>query len=149
MRLGSGFTDYVREVLGPRFPRNTLNWSQYSSLPGQLGICQPLAYDLRHGQIEAVGVGNVLLFGCAMVIAEHLLVKVAVKVERFDSDISSVDAAFQKTPEVLDAISVNLPTHVLDGVIDDFVLKAGANVSAMFVTDKGGAWGKVLVYQRV
>ena len=41
--------------------------------------------------------------------------------ERLDTDIGSVDAAVQETPEVLKAISVNLSVNVFLSMVGNFV----------------------------
>ena len=39
-----------------------------------------------------------------------------------DTDVSSVKATLQQTPEVLHCVGVDIPVHVPDRVIDDSVL---------------------------
>jgi hypothetical protein len=41
----------------------------------------------------------------------------------FDADIGSVQAALQKTPEVLQSVRVNLPIHILLGMVDNLMGK--------------------------
>ena len=62
--------------------------------------------------LEAVAVVNFVLFGCTEVVPEHLLIEVAEKMERLNANISPLQAALQKRPEVFESVSVNFPVHV-------------------------------------
>src|ERR1035441_8158074 len=111
---------YPRFGFGPRFPRKALE-TRFSHLAGDLFVSQPLSRDLRKHHVESVGVGDLLFPVAAMVITEHLLVKVAEQVKRFNAHISSAQAAFKQAPEVLKAVSVNLPVNVPFRVIYNLV----------------------------
>jgi hypothetical protein len=76
---------------------------------------------LRHGKIETVVVVNWTLFASAIVVTKDLLVKVAVKMEWFDSNVSSAKVALQQAPEVLQPIGMNLSVNVPLGVIDELM----------------------------
>ena len=53
-----------------------------------------------------------------LIVTENLLVNVALEVHRRNPDISALKRAFQQAPEILKAISVDLPHHVLVDVVD-------------------------------
>jgi len=76
-------------------------------------IRQPPSGDIAQGSLETVAVVAV-----AMIVAERLFIDVTEQVERLDADICSVNAALQKTPEVLQAVGVNVALHVGFGVVD-------------------------------
>jgi hypothetical protein len=59
----------------------------------------------------------------AMIISKSLLVKVARRMGGFDVNVGPVDATLQKTPEVLPPVGVDLAAHVLDGMVNRFVLE--------------------------
>src|SRR5258708_17897151 len=60
-----------------------------------------------------------MLFGRTIVVAKHLLIKVAEQMKRFDANIGALQPAFYETPEILKAISVYLPVNVLFGMVND------------------------------
>src|SRR5260370_15573855 len=57
----------------------------------------------------------------AIVVTEYLLSKVRIKMEWFDTNVSSTESTLQETPEVLKAIGVNLPTDVSFRMVNDFM----------------------------
>jgi hypothetical protein len=59
----------------------------------------------------------------ALVEPEHLLIKVAVQVERPYAYIGTMQAALQEAPEVLHPASVDLAIGISYSMIDDLVLK--------------------------
>ena len=61
----------------------------------------------------------------AVIVAECLLVHVPEKAERLDRNVGSLQASFQKAPEVLHAVGVGMTLDVLDGVIHDLMLVVG------------------------
>src|ERR1019366_5118526 len=56
-----------------------------------------------------------------MVVAEHLLVKVAKQMEWFDTDVGSSDAALEQAPEVFESVGVNLAINVFLGMVNYLV----------------------------
>jgi len=60
----------------------------------------------------------------AEVITENLFVKVAEKMERFDRNISAFELALEQTPEVFEAVGMNLPVNISLGVVDYLMLKS-------------------------
>ena len=80
----------------------------------QFAIGEALAADLGHGKRKALAVIHVF----AIVETEHLFVKVTEKMKRFHANVGSVNSALQQTPEVLQAVGVNLSVYVLLGMVD-------------------------------
>jgi len=72
---------------------------------------------LPYSQIEAASV--IKFF--AIIETKHLLVKVTVKMKRFDRHIRARDAALQQTPEVFESVGVYAAIHVLSCVVNDLV----------------------------
>lgn len=92
-------------------------------LARQFLVGEPLAYNLRDSEVEAVSIAQWLpVYILAVVKAKSLLVNVAEQVIWFDADMRTVDAAFQKAPEVLASIRVNVLADMLYGVVDHLVL---------------------------
>jgi hypothetical protein len=81
------------------------------SLAGQVGVSEPFAVDLHHGQREAVRVIQRIIFGRPIIEPENLLRDIAVKVERFHGHVRSAQSSLEQRPEVLDALSVNLSAN--------------------------------------
>ena len=71
-------------------------WRRFSHLAGQLCIGQSLTCDLRYCQRETVCIIQWIVFGCAVVEAECLLIHVARKMERLDRNIGSTQAALEQ-----------------------------------------------------
>jgi hypothetical protein len=84
-----------------------------ASTAGQLLIGETPAKHVPHGKFEAPLVPNVF----AVVVTERLLIEVAKQMERFDTHVSSVDAALQKAPVVLKPVGVYASIHVLDRMV--------------------------------
>src|SRR5579871_1110240 len=59
----------------------------------------------------------------AVVVAEHLFVEVAEQVELFNRNISALELALQKTPEVFESVGVNLSVNVPLRMVNDLVLE--------------------------
>ncbi len=72
-----------------------------------------LTNDLADSKIEAASIIEFF----AIVEAEHLFVKVAVKMKRFDANVGSRNPALEQRPEVLKAIRVYATVHILSGMI--------------------------------
>src|SRR5258708_6840960 len=114
----------------------------FPNLAGELRIGHPLPDDLRHRETETVCVVHV----GPVVIPERLFVDVAEQVEGLDGNVGTVKAALQQTPEVLHGVGVNVPVHVLNGVIDDRVLvvTVKAAIREKFVTEDRRAYRDVV-----
>jgi len=110
-------------IFFPRFKRPGLE-TRFSHLACDFGVSKALAYDLRYCKVEAVTVGHRIIFGSAIVIAPRLLIQVAKKMERFDANIGALQSALEQTPEVFHAVSVDLPVHILERMVDYLVLVA-------------------------
>lgn len=67
---------------------------------------------MRSDMLEAVTVVDFVLFGCAKVVSEHLLIEVTKQMERFDANVGSLKAALQKRPEIFQSVCMNLSVHV-------------------------------------
>lgn len=57
-----------------------------------------------------------------MVKPERLFIDVAEQVERLDADVGAFQRTLKQAPEVLQPVRVNLPTDVLNRVVNDGVL---------------------------
>src|SRR5208282_2579325 len=57
----------------------------------------------------------------AVVVSEHLFIKVTEQMKRLDANIRPIQSALEQAPEVFDALSVNAPLDVAFHVIDDVV----------------------------
>jgi len=44
---------------------------------------------------------------------------IGIQMERLDGDVGSGQAALQARPKVLDAVRVDVPVHIFNGVVDD------------------------------
>lgn len=80
-----------------------------------------------------------------LVVAEGLLIKVAVEVEWLDRNISAANRTLQQAPEILKAIRVNVTVNVGFCMVDDFmrVLGIKTRVGLQGVSVKLGASGNV------
>ena len=73
-------------------PSKPLRTRRFSHLAGQFCIGQSLPCDLRYCQRETIRIIQRIVFGCAVVIPEYLLIHIAVKMERFDANVCSVQS---------------------------------------------------------
>jgi len=83
----------------------------------ELRVGEALASDLCHEESEAVGVSQGVVFGSTVLEAEYLLVKVTIKMERFNSDVSPAQRALEQRPEIFDSLCVDLTANVLPRMI--------------------------------
>ncbi len=95
--------------------------NRFSHLASQFRVSEPLANNLRHCQKETVRVVEGIIISRPIIVAKYLLIDVAPQVIRLHGNVGSIQAAFQQAPEVLKAVSVNLPTDVSSHVVHDFV----------------------------
>src|SRR5215469_2341421 len=101
-----------------RIPRPCrLNFDSFRSVSSERGKSEATANSLHHGKSEAVLVGERVILRGAIVEAENLLGDVTVKVERLDGHIGATKSTLQETPEVLNAVRVNLAANVFLYVI--------------------------------
>ena len=103
--------------LGPRFPRHGTLERRFSHFAGEFCIGQALAHDLTDANIEAFAVGHL-----PIVETECLFVDVPEQVKRLDTDVGSMQAAFQQAPEIVHAVGVHIAVHVFDRMVDNGVL---------------------------
>src|SRR5207237_9486865 len=54
--------------------------------------------------------------------AAHLLVNIPEQVERVNGNVGAFDRPLQEAPEVLQAVGVDLPAHVLPRMVDHLML---------------------------
>ena len=88
-----------------RLPRpNRLRRVSVRPVADQLGIGEPAAYRLIHGEGETVLIRERVVFRGTVVESEDLLTHVAVKVEWLNCYIRALETALQETPEVLNAV---------------------------------------------
>src|SRR6266496_1781543 len=112
-------TETLRQGLerGFRFPRPCRFVARRFVLASEFCISKPLSRNLSHSQSEPLPIIQIL----AIVVPESLLVKIAEKVERFDTYVGARDAALEQRPEIFQTVSVNASVNVLNGMIYDFV----------------------------
>ena len=84
---------------------------------------EALADDLRDNHAESVAVSDELVLGRPIVVAEHLLVEVAEKMEWFGADIGAFETALEETPKVFQSVGVDLPINVTFGMVNDLMNK--------------------------
>ena len=76
---------------------------------------------MTHGHLKTVTIANEMVFLGAIVIPEYLLIQVAEQVERLDVDVRSLESAFEQTPEVFEAVGMNLPINVAFSMVNRLV----------------------------
>ena len=79
---------------------------------------------MRENHIEAVAIVDLVLFGRPIVVAKNLLINVTEQMERFDTNVSALQAALKKRPEILKSVCVDLPIHVRHSMVDNLVPKS-------------------------
>ncbi len=105
-----------------RFPRpNRFRRVSVCPLPCKLGVGEATANRLHHGKGESVFIGERVILRGSVIEPENLLCDIAVKMERLNRDIGSFQAAFQQAPEVLNSLSMHLPTNVLFQMVHNIV----------------------------
>ena len=112
-----------------RFP--LLGWRR--TKPNELIIGQPLANNPINHRLEAVSIVSL-----SSVEAESLFVKIANQVERFNIDVSSFDCSLQETPEVFNAIGVNMSFDISLSMVNDFmdILSIQVIIGRQSISDK-------------
>src|SRR5665213_60472 len=84
---------------------------------GQIAVSQPASRNLRQNFVEPL---TIVLID-AVIESEHLLIEVAVKMERLHGNVGSGEIPFRETPEVFKAVGMNLPPNVVVNVVDRFM----------------------------
>jgi hypothetical protein len=97
-------------------PRFSVRFRLCSILPDQLHIGQPLSGNRRYHLSEPTAV---VVF--AFVEPEGLFVEIPIKMDWVNADVGSLKGAFQKAPEILDVVSVDVVAHKLDRVVNGFM----------------------------
>ena len=124
-QAGSSRADAEEEARRPRPCRLESFGSlgtRFSPLPDELLPSQPSPHNLTHGGNEAVTVvQQCAVCILAVIETERLLIDIAKQVERLDRNVGSAQRSLQQTPEVLNAIAMNLSVDVFDGVVHDLV----------------------------
>src|SRR6185312_3589947 len=84
-------------------------------------ISDSLSSDTGQSNVETLRVSDFLITDFAMVETEGLFVKVTKQMKWLNTNVGSFESTLQKTPEVLDAVSVDFPIHVGFGVVNNLV----------------------------
>lgn len=114
-RPGLGW--FLRFLHGLRFPlRCRLRRCRDEIGAGQVAVGQAASDDVTYHLKESLPVAS-----APLVETEGFFIEVAEKVEGLHADIGALERSLQETPEVLQAVSVDVPLHVALGVIDDVV----------------------------
>jgi hypothetical protein len=110
-------------------------------LASDLGIGKALSDDLAYNKIEPLTVGHF-----AVVVAKHLLIKVAKEMEGFNTHVGSMKAALQQAPEILHGVGMNRAVHVGYGVIDDLmsILRLESLIGFQVIAIEGRAYFNML-----
>ncbi len=87
-----------------------------TSLPDKLPVGEATAHDVAHPEYESLHVAQF-----PVIVPEALFIQIPEQVERLDRDVRSLEAALQKTPEVLHAVGMNVPVHVLNRMVNHLV----------------------------
>lgn len=85
----------------------------------EFAVGEALAEDLAHAEFKALRIVHVF----AVVETEHLFVKVAIEMVRLNRNIRAMQLPLHQRPEVLNRVRMNLAAHVLDGMVNHFVLE--------------------------
>src|ERR1700722_9790304 len=86
------------------------------ALSGEAIPSEAATGDLRANNSEAFRIGQF-----ATVVAERLFIEIPKQVEGLHADIGTVQLAFNKAPEVIHCVRMNVAVHVLDGMINDLM----------------------------
>ena len=105
------------------------------ALARQLGIRQAFAKDLGHGEREAVGIVQRIVFGRAIIETENLFVKVTIKMEWLNSNVGSAKGSLQERPEVFNSLRVNRSTDVLSRMVDHLMDDSDSPAAHLYVED--------------
>jgi hypothetical protein len=100
------------DVSGRR--KNGLNLRPLPALPTPR---KSLADNVGNGEIKAASVIKVF----AVVVPEHLLIKVTEQMERFHANVGSRNPALEETPEVFKAVGVYATVYILSRVVNCLV----------------------------
>jgi len=60
----------------------------------------------------------------AEVVPEHLFVQIPEQMELFHAHVGSLESALQETPEVFEAVGMNLPVNVFFRMVNHLVLES-------------------------
>jgi hypothetical protein len=116
---------YRQELEGNfRFPCPCRFVARRSVFTCQFGVGQTMPKNLRHEKHEAVRVVQGIVFCGAVVKSKNLLVYIPAKVEWLYSNVGSSQSSLEQTPEIFDALSMNLSANVLLRVIHNVMDKA-------------------------
>jgi hypothetical protein len=129
------------EISEARFKRQGLE-RRFFHLTGYLRISKTLPGDLREDGNKPIRVIKWVVFGGAIVEAKHLFGHIAVKMKWLDSNISSIQGALQKAPEVIDSLSMNMTTNVLFNMVHgrvNVILRGQVIVARIAVSVDGSA----------
>ncbi len=88
--------------------------------PGKPFPCESATNDLTTDERETLRVSQF-----APIVAKTLFIKEAEQMKWLNTDISSIQLALDQTPEVLNRVRVNVPIHILHGMINNCVLILG------------------------
>jgi hypothetical protein len=110
--------------------------SSLLSLSREFFVRHAPSYNLFHDGGETLRICRL-----AVVVAKRLFVKVAEQVERLDTDVCAVQAAFKRAPEILHRVGVDVAVHILDSMVNNSVLEVSLQtiVGQKFVTEDRGA----------
>src|SRR5262245_55445566 len=106
-------------------------------MSGQFFVHDSLSDNLTHDHLEAFTVITETLIE-----SKDLFIQVAEHMKRFNTNVGALNATLQERPEVLNAVGVNVSTHIFFGVTHEGMLEsliAKKAISSMFVRVDTGA----------
>ena len=76
---------------------------------------------MRHSHLKTVAIANEVLFGGAIVVPEHLLIKVPEQMERLYVDVCAFQSALEQAPEILQSVCMHLPVNIALSMVNRLV----------------------------
>jgi hypothetical protein len=112
-------------------------------------ISDSLASYAGQGDIESLTVGNFNFAVFAIIETKTLLIEITEQMERFNGNISTMQTALYKRPEIFDAVSVDFPMHVSLSMVHDLmnVIFVESPISVKIVSVQSGSGFDVLFNQ--
>src|SRR5450755_2954139 len=93
----------------------------FSIFPCQFFVREPLPNNLPNGEVEPVRIVQWVVFRCAIVVAEHVFVKVAMQMERLNRYVGAAHCTLEKTPEIFQPVCMYTTVYVFLRVVYKFV----------------------------
>ena len=142
-QVESGEKEKAGHQTARRFPRFCLGLIKprpvHYVLASDSAVGQPLASNPVNRNLKPVGVFQRLVVRILpVVIAKHLLVQIAEKVERLYRNVGALQSALQQTPKVLKPVGVDFPFRIGFGVVNHAmnVLSVQSEIGGVSIGEK-------------